>query len=128
MQIYITNTIQMDGETEKILEVHDCSFTQKGDFYYLTYVNEEKERVMIKFDEVTLSMIRYSTPKSYMIFFKNGRSEVMIPTPLGYQYFETQTSHYDLHLDEYYLHIIYELQEKESQRVFATYDLKIEWK
>ena len=49
MQIRIKNHIQLDGHTELIDQVYNTDWTQKGDYHYLLYKNEEGEKVVLKF-------------------------------------------------------------------------------
>ena len=43
------NTIQFDEQLEVIDQLYDVEVHEKGDYRYLLFYNEEKEKVVIKF-------------------------------------------------------------------------------
>ena len=94
---------------------------------YLTYTNEEKETVMLKCNDQELIMTRFSTPKSIMRFHRETPALVTIPTPVGLQHLQTQTSVYELDTKEQNLKIHYQLKQLEGDSVFANYQLEIKW-
>ena len=91
MQIRIKNQIQLDGHTELIDQVYDTDWTQKGDFHYLLYKNEEGEKVVLKFHDKELVMTRFSEPKSIMRFISHiqkvrNKKETCLLTSLAISY------------------------------------------
>ena len=124
MKIRMRNTIQFDEQLEVIDQLYDVEVHEKGDYSYLLFYNEEKEKVVIKFHGQELVMSRFSNPKTIMRFLKDSDSLAYIPTPMGMQEFIIQTSHYEV--DEEKIELAYQLQNKEGVP-FANYRLEITW-
>ena len=124
MKIRMRNTIQFDEQLEVIDQLYDVEVHEKGDYSYLLFYNEEKEKVVIKFHGQELVMSRFSNPKTIMRFLKDSYSLAYIPTPMGMQEFIIQTSHYEV--GEEKLELAYQLQNKEGVP-FADYRLEITW-
>ena len=118
------NRIQFDEQLEVIDQLYDVEVREKGDYSYLLFYNEEKEKVVIKFHGQELVMTRFSNPKTIMRFLKNSDSLAYIPTPMGMQEFIIQTNHYEL--DRQKIELAYQLQNQEGQP-FASYQLEITW-
>ncbi len=118
------NTIQFDEQLEVIDQLYDVEVHEKGDYRYLLFYNEEKEKVVIKFHGQELVMTRFSNPKTNMRFLKEVDSLAYIPTPMGIQEFIIQTSHY--HVEQQKIELAYQLQNKEGNP-FANYRLEITW-
>ena len=118
------NTIQFDEQLEVIDQLYDVEVREKGDFSYLLFYNEEKEKVVLKFHEEELVMTRFSSPKTIMRFLKDSDSLAYIPTPMGMQEFIIQTNHYEL--DGQKIELAYQLQNQEGHS-FASYQLEITW-
>ena len=118
------NRIQFDEQLEVIDQLYDVEVREKGDYSYLLFYNEEKEKVVLKFHEEELVMTRFSSPKTIMRFLKSSDSLAYIPTPMGMQEFIIQTSHYKL--DGQKIELAYQLQNQEGQP-FASYQLEITW-
>ena len=118
------NTIQFDDQLEVIDQLYDVEVHEKGDYSYLLFYNEEKEKVVIKFHGQELVMTRFSSPKTIMCFLKDSDSLAYIPTPMGMQEFTIQTSHYKL--DGQKIELAYQLQNQEGHP-FASYQLEITW-
>ena len=118
------NTIQFDEQLEVVDQLYDVELREKGDYGYLLFYNEEKEKVVLKFDDKELIMTRFSTPKTIMRFLKDSDSLAYIPTPMGMQEFVIQTSHYEV--GEEKIELAYQLQNKEGVP-FANYRLEITW-
>ena len=118
------NRIQFDEQLEVIDQLYDVEVHEKGDYSYLLFYNEEKEKVVIKFHGQELVMSRFSTPKTIMRFLKDSNSLAYIPTPMGMQEFVIQTSHYEV--SEGKIELAYQLQNKEGVP-FADYRLEITW-
>lgn len=118
------NTIQFDEQLEVIDQLYDVEVHEKGDYSYLLFYNEEKEKVVIKFHGQELVMSRFSNPKTIMRFLKNSDSLAYIPTPMGMQEFIIQTSCYEV--DGQKINLDYQLQNQEGQP-FASYQLEITW-
>lgn len=127
VKISLKNKIQMGEEVEYIHEVHEGEWLQKGGYDYLLFTNSEKEKVVIKFSSVEMTMTRFSTPKTIMRFLEGQEAVVTIPTPLGIQHFVTQTDVYQVDLNQQCLHLSYRLKGLESQEIFADYEMKISW-
>ena len=124
MKIRMRNTIQFDEQLEVIDQLYDVEVREKGDYSYLLFYNEEKEKVVLKFHEEELVMTRFSSPKAIMRFLKDSDSLAYIPTPMGMQEFIIQTNHYKL--DRQKIEIAYQLQNQEGD-LFAGYQLEITW-
>ena len=124
MKIRMRNTIQFDEQLEVIDQLYDVKLREKGDFSYLLFYNEEKEKVVLKFNDTELVMSRFSNPKTIMRFLKEADSLAYIPTPMGIQEFIIQTNHYQV--DQQKIELAYQLQNKEGNP-FANYRLEITW-
>ena len=124
MKIRMRNTIQFDEQLEVIDQLYDVEVREKGDYSYLLFYNEEKEKVVLKFHGQELVMTRFSNPKTIMRFLKDSDSLAYIPTPMGMQEFIIQTNHYKL--DEQKIKLAYQLQNQEGHP-FASYQLEITW-
>ncbi|MFS9242320.1 DUF1934 domain-containing protein [Streptococcus infantis] len=124
MKIRMRNTIQFEEQLEVIDQLYGVELREKGDFSYLLFYNEEKEKVVLKFNGEELVMSRFSNPKTIMRFLKDSDSLAYIPTPIGMQEFIIQTSHYEV--GEEKIELAYQLQNKEGVP-FANYRLEITW-
>ena len=124
MKIRIRNRIQFDEQLEVIDQLYNVEVREKGDYSYLLFYNEEKEKVVLKFHEEELVMTRFSSPKTIMRFLKDSDSLAYIPTPMGMQEFIIQTNHYKL--DGQKIELAYQLQNQEGH-LFASYQLEITW-
>ena len=124
MKIRMRNTIQFDEQLEVIDQLYDVELREKGDFSYLLFYNEEKEKVVLKFNDTELVMSRFSNPKTIMRFLKESDSLAYISTPMGIQEFIIQTSHYQV--EQQKIELAYQLQNKEGNP-FANYRLEITW-
>ena len=127
MKHHIKNKIDLDGQVELVEQSYPVKLTEKNGHIYLTYTNEEKETVMLKCNDQELIMTRFSTPKSIMRFHRETPALVTIPTPVGLQHLQTQTSVYELDTKEQNLKIHYQLKQLEGDSVFANYQLEIKW-
>lgn len=127
MKLRIKNKIDLDGQVELVEQSYPVKLTEKNGHIYLTYTNEEKETVMLKCNDQELIMTRFSTPKSIMRFHRETPALVAIPTPVGLQHLQTQTSVYELNTKEQNLKIHYQLKQLEGDSVFANYQLEIKW-
>lgn len=124
MKIRMRNKIQFDDQLEVIDQLYDVELREKGDFSYLLFYNEDKEKVVLKFNDTELVMSRFSNPKTIMRFLKGVDSLAYIPTPMGMQEFIIQTSHYQV--EQQKIELAYQLQNKEGNP-FADYRLEITW-
>ena len=124
MKIRMRNTIKFDEQLEVVDQLYEVEVRKKGDYGYLLFYNEEKEKVVLKFDDKKLIMTRFSTPKTIMRFLKGTDSLAYIPTPMGLKEFIIQTSHYEV--GEEKIELAYQLQNKEGLP-FASYRLEITW-
>ena len=124
MKIRMRNTIKFDEQLEVIDQLYDVELREKGDYSYLLFYNEDKEKVVLKFNDTELVMSRFSNPKTIMRFLKDSDSLAYIPTPIGMQEFIIQTSHYEV--GEEKIELAYQLQNKEGVP-FANYSLEITW-
>ena len=127
MKLHIKNKIDLDGQVELVEQSYPVKLTEKNGNIYFTYTNEEKETVMLKCNDQELIMTRFSTPKSIMRFHRETPALVAIPTPVGLQHLQTQTSVYELDTKEQNLKIHYQLKQLEGDSVFANYQLEIKW-
>ena len=127
MKIRMKNQIQLDGQTELIDQMYDADWIQKGTYHYLSFVNEEGEKVILKFHESELVMTRFSTPKSVMRFVKEGEAPVGISTPMGIQQFKTSTSRYCADIENQQIQFDYQLTTLDGGQVFADYQMNIMW-
>lgn len=127
MKLQIRNHIRFGDDTEIIHEVHDAEWRQKGDYQYLIYQNDEKEKVVIKYNENELTMSRFSTPQSIMKFFAGKKVLIALPTPMGIQQFLTDTRHYQLDHASQQLALHYDLLQAHTETSFASYQLELSW-
>ena len=125
MKIRMRNRIQFDEQLEVIDQLYNVEVREKGDFNYLLFYNEEKEKVVLKFHSQELVMTRFSSPKTIMRFLKDSDSLAYIPTPMGMQEFIIQTNHYEV--DGQKIELAYQLQNQEGHP-FASYQLEITWR
>lgn len=70
MKIRMRNRIQFDEQLEVIDQLYDVEVREKGDYTYLLFYNEEKEKVVLKFHQEELVMTRFSSPKTIMRFLR----------------------------------------------------------
>ena len=124
MKIRMRNMIQFDEQLEVIDQLYDVEVHKKGDYSYLLFYNEEKEKVVLKFHGQELVMTRFSNPKTIMRFLKDSDSLAYIPTPMGMQEFIIQTNRYQV--DGQKIELAYQLQNQEGD-LFAGYQLEITW-
>ena len=124
MKIRMRNTIQFDEQLEVIDQLYDVELREKGEYSFLLFYNEEKEKVVLKFHEEELVMTRFSKPNTILRFLKGQDSLAYIPTPMGVQEFIIETSRYELEGQKIYLD--YQLHNKEGL-LFASYSLEITW-
>ena len=124
MKIRMRNRIQFDEQLEVVDQLYDVEVHEKGDYSYLLFYNEEKEKVVLKFHDQELVMTRFSSPKTIMRFLRDSDSLAYIPTPMGMQEFIIQTSHYEVGGEK--IELAYQLQNKEGVP-FADYRLEITW-
>ena len=124
MKIRMRNRIQFDEQLEVIDQLYNVEVREKGDYRYLLFYNEEKEKVVIRFHGQELVMTRFSSPKTIMRFLKDSDSLAYIPTPMGMQEFIIQTNRYQVDGQKIYLD--YQLQNQEGHP-FASYQLEITW-
>ena len=124
MKIRMRNRIQFDEQLEVIDQLYDVEVHEKGDYSYLLFYNEEKEKVVLKFHDQELVMTRFSSPKTIMRFLRDSDSLAYIPTPMGMQEFIIQTSRYEVEGQK--IHVDYQLQNQEGHP-FASYKLEITW-
>ncbi|MTB64962.1 DUF1934 family protein [Streptococcus sp. zg-86] len=125
MKIGIHNEIDLDGQLEVIEQVYEAEVVEKGDFLYLTYQNEEKERVVLKINQQECTMTRFSTPKSVMQFISNETSVTQIATPVGMQILNVVTDFYQK--EEKQVTIRYALRIPQTGQDLARYKLCIQW-
>ena len=128
MKVRIRNQIQFDEQVEQIDQTYDGEWQKKGAYDYLRFENEENENVVLKFQDEELVMTRFSTPKSLMRFIKGEKVVVDIPTSVGMQQFITETSHYQVDLKKQVLELHYQLRTRDSEQIFASYQMEISWK
>ena len=119
MKVRIRNQIQFDEQVEQIDQRYDGEWMQKGSYCYLVFKNEENEQVVLKFHDKELTLLR---------FIKGGKALVGIPTSVGMQQFITETSHYQVDLKKQVLELHYQLRTRDSEQIFASYQMEISWK
>ncbi|MFQ6810253.1 MAG: DUF1934 domain-containing protein [Streptococcus sp.] len=124
MKIRIQNQIQFDDQLE-VMDQYYEGMEGKGGYHYLLYVNEEGEKIALKFHDQELTMTRFSTPKSIMKFMASEKGHALIPTPLGMQQFVIDTKEYTLEQNK--LGLSYQLLTADESQQFATYRLELTW-
>ena len=125
LKIRIRNQIRFGDQIEVVDQFYEGDWKEKGDFQYLLYVNEEGEKVALKFRDRELTMTRFSSPKSIMKFMASEKSQALIPTPMGMQQFVINTV--DYLLEEQSLSLSYQLLTVDGSQQFATYRLELTW-
>lgn len=128
MQIRLRNEIDLDGQLEVIDQVYPVEITEKNNQLYLIFLNEEKEKVLIKSGENELVMTRFSDPKSIMRFLADKDAVISLPTPVGIQHFVTSTHRYELDRNEQEIKLDYDLKTLETGQLFARYRMTISWR
>lgn len=128
MQIRLRNEIDLDGQLEVIDQVYPVEITEKNNQLYLIFLNEEKEKVLIKSGENELVMTRFSDPKSIMRFLADKDAVISLPTPVGIQHFVTSTHRYGLDRNEQEIKLDYDLKTLETGQLFARYRMTISWR
>ena len=128
MRIQLRNEIDLGGQLEVIQQEFEVEVVDKEAQFYLIFVNDEGEKVVIKCQEEELVMTRFSNPKTIMRFLGGREAIVTIPTPMGIQHFVTNTKNYQLNRSEQHLRLQYDLKGLENQQRFASYDMAISWK
>lgn len=128
MQIRLRNEIDLDGQLEVIDQVYPVEVTEKNNQLYLVFLNEEKEKVLIKSGENELVMTRFSNPKSIMRFIADKDAVISLPTPVGIQHFMTSTHRYGLDRNEQEIKLDYDLKTLETGQLFARYRMTISWR
>ena len=124
MKIRMRNRIQFDEQLEVVDQLYDVEVREKGDYSYLLFYNEEKEKVVLKFHGQELVMTRFSNPKTIMRFLRIVIVLAYIPTPIGMQEFiikQVTTNWYGQKIE-----LAYQLQNQEGHP-FASYQLEITW-
>ena len=125
LKIRIRNQICFGDQIEVVDQFYEGDWKEKGDFQYLLYVNEEGEKVALKFHDRELTMPRFSSPKSIMKFMASEKSQALIPTPMGMQQLVINTV--DYLLEEQSLSLSYQLLTVDGSQQFATYRLELTW-
>ncbi|WP_398587296.1 DUF1934 domain-containing protein [Streptococcus sp. sy010] len=126
MKIEIKNKIDLDGQIELIHEEHDVVVTEKNDWLYLIYQNDDAEKVVIKCQNQEMIMTRFGQPNTIMRFVNGAYALASIPTPMGLQQLVTLTKSFDR--SENSLRVTYDLlPNEEANQVFASYTLQISW-
>ncbi|WEV45739.1 DUF1934 domain-containing protein [Streptococcaceae bacterium ESL0687] len=90
MKIKIKNTILVEGQKEVIENAYQGEVIQKKDNIYLSYVDEEERKNVIKIGADSLVLTRFSNPKTKMEF-RLGQAPATIITPVGIQELVTET-------------------------------------
>lgn len=126
MNITIKNHITLGNDTELIHEVYEGELTTKGAYHYLIYTNDEKEKVVLKYNAQELIMTRFSKPQSVMRFAAGKLAQCSVPTPMGLQQLVTRTSYLSLSGNQ--LQLGYDLlPHLDAEEVFASYRMSISW-
>ncbi|MGT2934406.1 DUF1934 domain-containing protein [Streptococcus castoreus] len=127
MKLQLTNHIHFGDETEIIQEIYDCEWREKAGYQYLIYQNNDKEKVVIKYNKTALTMSRFSKPQSIMKFLVGKKVLITLPTPMGIQPFLTDTHHYQWYQADQCLILHYDLLQVNTETSFASYQLELRW-
>lgn len=128
MKIIIDNKVIMDQDIDMIHEEAQGDYKEKGDFSYLIYTNSEKERLVLKFNDISLSVTRFGTPQTTMLFKKDAFAAAQIPSPLGLQRLVTKTTHFKLQKQARELTLYYQLlSHPEAETALADYQMRLRW-
>ena len=128
MRIQLRNEIDLGGQLEVIQQEFEVEVVDKEAQFYLIFVNDEGEKVVIKCQEEELVMTRFSNPKTIMRFLGGKEAIVTIPTPVGLQHFLTDTKQYYLNREQGQIQLYYDLKGLDNQQRFASYKMDITWK
>ena len=128
MRIQLRNEIDLGGQLEVIQQELEVEVVDKEAQFYLIFVNDEGEKVVIKCQEEELVMTRFSNPKTIMRFLGGREAIVTIPTPVGLQHFLTDTKQYHLNREQGQIQLCYDLKGLDNQQRFASYKMDITWK
>lgn len=127
MQITLENDIQIGTERDLIHQVFDVQYQFKKRYNYLIFLNEDKEKVVLKFSERELLMTRFSQPKSVMRFIKGEDTLTFLPTPLGSQPLTIVTDFYLYQAADQELRLQYKLKPLGSDEALGRYKMKLVW-
>lgn len=128
MTIQLTNTIQIDDQTELIHEVYEGEVVEKAGGLYLIYQNTDQEKVVIKIKGAELVMTRFGQPQTLMRFVAGGQAPATIPTPMGVQQLVTNTRSLKRDDTAQKVQVSYDLlTSAEAKQPLATYTLTISW-
>ncbi|OFI49458.1 hypothetical protein BG261_02455 [Floricoccus tropicus] len=120
MKIKIKNIVLADGEEEVIEQIHDGQVVEKNGWIYLTYVDEEGFKNVIKLNDESLMLTRFAEQNTKMNFIL-GQAEATIMTPVGVQFLTTDTSRFEKNGN--HVKIDYSLNQNNFK--FADYKLEI---
>ncbi|MGT2771491.1 DUF1934 domain-containing protein [Streptococcus marimammalium] len=128
MKIKLENSITIDNQIDIITEEYESEWVIKGDTHYFSYINNEKEKVVIKYRENELVMSRFSSPTSVMRFRLKKFDNAKILTPLGLQNLVTKTHCLEMSAHEKRIFLHYDLLiEPETDNILASYQLTLNW-
>lgn len=122
MNIQIENKITIEGQTELIFEEFDGKFKEISDKIVLQYENEAAEKVLVKFDENSLSMTRFASVPILMKFQENGLTSSFYEG-LGNLEIFTQAVKFDRNAGQIF--VAYQLSQNGLK--IGDYQLKIRW-
>lgn len=128
MKIKLENTITIDNQIDVITEEYESKWVIKGDTHYFSYINNEKEKVVIKYKKDELVISRFSSPISVMRFRLRNLDNAKIVTPLGLQILVTKTHCLEIDVQAKRIFLHYDLlTAPETDNILASYQLSLNW-
>lgn len=128
MYIDIHSKITAGNNIDHIDERAKVDYYQKGAFHYLHYDNSENEKVLLKFNDKSLAVTRFSSPKTLLHFQVDCYKKAQLATPMGLQHLVTVTDHFVYHPQEQRIELSYHLipDENKTQPLMSC-QLTISW-
>lgn len=121
-RIIIQNKIKIGTQEELICEEYEGKTEQKASQFCLIYKNSENEKVLIKFDEQALTMIRYSD-SPVKLYFRQKNATTVFYEGIGELLIHTQKFEVDWQAATLELHY----QISQNHHEIGDYYLKVNW-
>ncbi len=123
IKIVIQNKIKIAEQEELIHEEYDGEFKKISGKWCLIYQNSATERVLIKFDENELSMIRYADSPVKLHFHKDFLTNTYYE---GLGFLNVTTKKLQVNLENASVNLNYHLSQNEQK--IADYQMQISWR
>ncbi|MDR0297475.1 MAG: DUF1934 family protein [Streptococcaceae bacterium] len=118
MKIIFDNHITVDQKSEHLTEIFEGELTKRADKFWLIFENTDHEKVLLKFNEKELMMVRYGDFPTTMRYREN---ELTHNAYQGLGEIEIFTHYYEFTADKVILH--YTMSQADLE--LGTYKLEI---